>query len=306
MGKRRRAAADETDPLDLLLDTVSNVFGGVMFLTLLAALMVISRGADSLDDVPPTDPSEQVTAPEESSDVDAALVQMQLDELTRALEIQSQVMASIEATPAELRALAASDDVQSQLDAVKAAIASAETTKKQLETQVRVSQTARDEQSRESDRIRQEYETTREELERVRAKASRTIEFRPMRASATLQAVVLLRYGRAYLFKTSPGQDFNRRDFFIVESEDSKTTITPKPHAGIVMTPDAAGSLARTMAGQFPPSRYNLAIAVWDDSFAEFNTLKDATTAAGFAYRTLTMNDASKLSFDFSGTSWVQ
>ena len=41
---RRRANAERDDSLDLLLDTVTNVFGGVMFLTLLAALLVLSGG----------------------------------------------------------------------------------------------------------------------------------------------------------------------------------------------------------------------------------------------------------------------
>ena len=65
---RRRGQTDESDSLDLLLDTVSNVFGGVMFLTLLAALLILSRGATSVDE---PEPVEFETAPVSTTLIEA-------------------------------------------------------------------------------------------------------------------------------------------------------------------------------------------------------------------------------------------
>ena len=102
------------------------------------------------------------------------------------------------------------------------------------------------------------------------------------------------------------GRAANRKDFFVLESNDSVTTITPKPHRGQPVTDESLNELTQHLKEKFPVRQFFITVAVWDDSFAKFNPLKDALTGAGSQYRTLTCDSSSRLSNQAAAGPFVQ
>ena len=296
----RRNSADEEDSLDLLLDTVSNVFGGVMFLTLLAALLILTRGAQEV-----TEP--EVVPPEVTVDTENRLAQIEMRQAATAIEAQ--------------RALISRIDPDGAMTAKSEQLASIKETIRMAKRQVRRTgasvadrqQELEDQQAKQSD-LEEQIQELQERLaekskavEKSRADSERTVRFRPLSRSGSIEAVVLLRYGRWYMLHNAPyGGNINRSDFYILQSRGRVTSITPKPHRGHPVTPQSLGDLTKHLKRSFPARKFHVTIAVWDDSFAEFNSVKDALKAAGYRYRTLTCDSSSRLSNQAAVDPFVQ
>src|SRR5690606_34626267 len=109
MSRTRKSNAD--DSLELLLDTVSNVFGGVMFLILLAALMTLTQSA--IKDAPITD----------EADVDQSTPELMLEfaTLRETKRLQQQLLSGYQATPAAMVTLRDLAHQQIQLQEIEAA-----------------------------------------------------------------------------------------------------------------------------------------------------------------------------------------
>lgn len=294
---RRRSKPDDQDSLELLLDTVSNVFGGVMFLTLLAALLIISRGTapkeSEADERAPRKPSRVL--------VDAKIRQMAIaiEALKRSQErldpsgktmADAQRLRSLKETLSLARRHAGRTDnaKEKQRDALEDQLAGHSELEEQIET------------------VKQEIRQVAEHVNAVRSQAERTVEFKQLSRSMTDEAVVILRYGRWYLLQQGPNDGVNRDDFFVLQRSRSLTRVTPKPHRGSPINKRSLGELTDQLVAKFEPGRFHVLIAVWDDSFSEFNPLKDAVKAAGYTYRTLPCDSSTRLSNQYAAEAYVQ
>lgn len=100
---------------------------------------------------------------------------------------------------------------------------------------------------------------------------------------------LILRYNRLYVWhdygKHGSRLGLNTDDFVVVEDHRDYIEATPKPYAG---TPIAGGDSRATLASklrQFNAVKECFALAVWDDSFESFQTLKNLIIELGFNYR---------------------
>ncbi len=297
---RRRQSSDQEDSLDLLLDTVSNVFGGVMFLTLLAALLILSRGSS-----PKPEPEETVKHQPDPK-VNAELVQTQQQQFASEL-------AALEKSIQRLDPNGTTSQKVERLANLEATVKLAQKQHKRVEATVTDRQSQLDDQDAAQSDLEQQIETltskiadASEEMKQVRQESARTVQFRPLTSSRSMETVIILRYGRWYLLFNGPHGGLNRRDFFVLPGEDGVKSVTPKPHRGNVVNAETLPLLIQKIRPLFPPRRFHVTIAVWDDSFAEFNPLKDALSAAGYKYRTLPCDSTSRLTNQAAVDPFVQ
>ncbi|QDV83880.1 hypothetical protein [Stieleria sp.] len=295
---RRRTNSNEDDSLELLLDTVSNVFGGVMFLTLLAALLIIARGTAPAE---PDDAVEERPVP-----VSAVLVEAKIRQTAAAIQAQQEIMRQLDP---DGDVMAKSDRLRSLEQTLSLARRHAGRTDHLKEAQ---QQALRDQLANQSE-LEQQIADVKQQIadqaataSAIRTQSERSVEFRPLSRSMTDEAVVLLRYGRWYLLQTGPSEGVNRDDFFVLQHSRSLTRVTPKPHRGSPVTSQSLSDLVTRLKAEFKPGQFHVLIAVWDDSFSEFNPVKDAVKAAGYTYRTLPCDSSTRLSNQYAAEAYVQ
>ncbi len=298
MGRNRRQ--EMSDPMDLLLDTVSNVFGGVMFLTLLAALLVISRGGKALDSRSPTTPQDDIPLVDPSITIES--LELQLNEIDFVLESQARILSmivpgeNIEAKISDLDRL----QRESQSIVKQLAVAKNDVDSESLLKTGTVS--SQDELRKQFEALKTQVQDKRVALKTIEEKSSRNITFSMLRNASTTEVVVMLRYGKLYRCHINSGSnDINLEDI----ERTFWGTVLPKPSGGLVVTPNVLNdTIARTLQS-FPPDRYHVTIAVWDDSFANFNALRNALVATGYQYKTVPCTDDTVLKMS-GGDSLVQ
>lgn len=295
---RRRSGAAEDDSLELLLDTVSNVFGGVMFLTLLAALLIIARGTAPSE---PETPIESTPRPASTALVDAKVRQTMAairaqQETKQQLDPDGTLMAKSDRLRSLEQTLSLARRHASRTDHAK------EEQQKALEDQL----ANQSEIQQQIDDIKRQLAEQAESVSAIRSDSERTVEFRQLSRSMTDEAVVLLRYGRWYMLQNSPTGGVNRDDFFVLQHDRSLTRVTPKPHRGAAVSEATLEDLTTRLKAKFKPGQFHVLIAVWNDSFSEFNQVKDAVKAAGYTYRTLPCDSSTRLSNQYAAEAYVQ
>lgn len=308
-GRRRgshRGSSDDNDSLDLLLDTVSNVFGGVMFLTLLAALMILARGASrDTSSVPPATvptPSVSIGPP-----IDDRIVQLELKQVTEAIDTQQAVLANLPGDAVDLPKLREIRNTRRLLTEATARLQQSQLKLEDANQRVATETKRRRDNERQRNEIAERLASKRAELEQDQQIGQRSIAFRPLTLASSTETILVLRYGRVYLFQNQPnGRSFNSDDFFAIRTSGGNRHITPKPHRGTAVTPEAMADFANRIRQNYPTNRYHVTIAVWDDSFGQFNMVCDALQDIGYRYRTIPCNNESQLSFGASASPWVQ
>ncbi|MCA9139518.1 MAG: hypothetical protein KDB00_22245 [Planctomycetales bacterium] len=295
---RKRSENDDQDSLELLLDTVSNVFGGVMFLTLLAALLIISRG---------TAPTEPVIEAVPDATVDStALVDAKIRQVQAAIKAQQRTRQQLD----QDGTLKAQTDRLRSLDQTLSLArrhASRTESSKAKELKALQDQLAKEsENESQIDQIKREVSERMKRVNAIRSDTERTVEFRPLNLSMTDEAVIILRYGRWYMLENGPGEGINRNDFFVLKKSGVMTRVTPKPHCGTEVNRQTLGELTSQLNRKYATGQFHVLIAVWDDSFYEFNAVKDAVKAAGYNYRTLPCDSSTRLTNQFAAESYVQ
>ena len=295
----RRRSGDSEDSFDLLLDTVSNVFGGVMFLTLLAALLILSRGATTTEE--PEVPREAI--PEKQS---RTLVDAEIRQVTAAVAAQKRIQKRLDPN-GDLQQK--SERLKSLGETLELAKRNARRKQKEVEAQAKALEgqvVAQTDLENEIDALREEVAKREQANHRVRQQSERTVEFRGLSRSRTAEAVVVLRYGRWYMLQLGKnGRSLNQRDFFI-RREGKLNRVTPKPHRGNPVNDSSLGELQKQLKENYTRQTFHVVVAVWDDSFAEFNPVKDAVKRAGFQYRTLPCDSSTRLSNQYAADAYVQ
>lgn len=301
----RRAGPDESS-LELLLDTICNTFGGVLFLAMLVSLLLAqtqrTRAAAqaAAPQKPALSPADLKTLERRAERVaaEAARVEGLINDLRRTT--QRFAAPDAEAILAELAEL---DARNAGLEGRRAAVLTA--TADSQAAAARAATIARQESERE-EAARATADAARRRVEdasRVRAALSRSAEsIQSKLAAATTivtagkaprekqttrrEVAVMLKYGRLYLMHryTSHDRTVNVADF-AVESGTDFNRARPRPTAGIdLATPGAAGRVA-TLFEAFPRDRWHACLVVHPDSFAEFLALKTWLVGHGYQYR---------------------
>jgi len=305
MMKRRRPSADS---LDLLLDTVTNTFGSILFLTMLIALLLRTTGkteSPNVDGSPPGggDPLSHLEQARHAAHVDELASEIEI--LTRSLgeippsdpklaQLQATVVEAVNEVGRLLQqdaalTVAIADDQRWIADSITAS--------KQVEADLAA--------------IREQATVEAERRKRAESEAADLAHFaveldRPTQPSGVIQTNVpvldqvapdkrqvglYLRYGRIYLMHQW-GPDGERRGpnpghFVITPRSGDSQTARARPDAGL----PADGPLLREELGSllkpFPADAWVVGFAVHQDSFDHFQAVKRALVALGYQYEPL-------------------
>jgi len=307
-----RKSGSSGESLELLLDTICNTFGGVLFLAMLVSLLLSQK--QRTVEQSPADPRAAM------SEADFVRLRTRADDASRAVESLTEQARSARRAALDL-AVPDSEVLVAAMEAAETEVEQAAARRAQLLLEIAGEQAAAARASRAAvadDRERQELvaaaERTRKRLEMVLAERSELLESAVrirddlarratvettgkaprMRKTDKVECGVLLRYGRLYRMKDLQGDGLttNDRDFAVTPGLVANTA-RAKPHAGVdVGTIEGRESAFRRVLADFPSSRWYVCLVVYPDSFEEFLIVKNWLVEHGYEYRIMPTADS--------------
>lgn len=288
----RRSPATSSDSLDLLLDTICNTFGGVLFIALLVVILL--NLSSTTASVTPPSAEDQIRLKEEQ-----ILLREKQDRLTALAGTLAQQEESIRnlvqpGTEELLRQ-------QQRLKAVSEALSQERFTRTEQisQTQVAINDTAeRMKQLREAvAAARSQLEVLERDLKEEIAARSHATKLPKQRRTTKSPAIFLLQGGHLYAYAQVGAWGLERNTRETEELTDSfGKYVIPRRGNGLQVTTDGSSTEAvNARLGEFDQLRHYIDIVVWSDSFAEFATVKDALVGAGFEYRLIPLPDGEKI-----------
>jgi hypothetical protein len=299
--------------LDLLLDTITNTFGSVLFMTMLVAILLRTAGI-----------VRETTAP--MSKTDQARAEARVTELT----------VDVERLRAKLDALPPADPHLARLEAeiTKAA----EDTARALAEDAAVAAEAAADQERAADLVRRMVEA-REKLELLKplaeeqagrrrqaeeraaelAKAAIELD-RPVDPSRITQTArlpelmatkkdqfgIVIRYGRIYVMhERGPNGERlgpNTQHFVVTSQPDGRQAAQARPDAGYIADGATVKKTMGDILRRYPANAWVVAVIVHEDSFAQFQTVKSALVDLGYQYEPIVVRKKGGV-WDSGGTT---
>lgn len=283
-----RRHSSKQDSLELLLDTICNTFGGVLFIAILV-VMLLQQTGDGTDN--------QSSAAPPVTELDMQSLMGRLEAANSELATMRENRSSQEAVvasfaPADVRELISQrrdaavrqDDLQAEVDRLHS-----ETAKIVLQIDA---MEERDLQVRSSlaeavDRKAKMQET----LEKDRQSRVQEVRMPVLRSEEGKREIgLVLRFGRLYVWHRY-GADGERlglnTDDFVVVSDDGNSLVTrPIPTRGTPLDDSPSSREAvRGVLRRFDPRRCYLTPIVRPDSYGVFKHLRDEAISLGFEYR---------------------
>lgn len=292
---RRRPLDDSS--LDLLLDTICNVFGGILFLALLVVLT--SRQLPTHRSRPVVEgqvTSEQVIRRElERLQIEQAGLQQKHAALVAAADLTSTGI-----DPAMLEAVASASerqqDLESQVVAQRQVVADLE---RQIEQHRQRTQRAviasRDAKTQLASRQARQRQAEAERTSQLRMPRSRPSDKR--------EFIVAISGGKLFFPCRYDGDGHLLGwDEGVVVAIDN-TVLRLRPEGGIGIDDEAAAAEAiQPIVTKVRPRTHCIAIAVWPDAYPQFRLVRDALVKAGFEYKLVLLPDEGKLSLGEAST----
>ena len=304
MRRSRRRSKINASSLDLFLDTICNAFGGIMFLSILIAVLAQLRD------------SQQSTEP-----VDEALSQSEVDDFSHKLdELQSErqrVLATIESLeklredPNQSEVLELKKQVrQANLMLDQAIAEQSDVTLKLSEVQLEVTNRKREAVELEEKLVaaRAAYLDKAKAIEEALASHEQKTEIPVNRESNKANLLFAMRYGKLYLISDAndPASSNYNTNHAIITKTASTTELKPRKEAGWdLAVPTNVSQLEVAIANRSPNDTF-LSVAVWPDSFKEFARFKEICLRIGYDYQLVPLSEIDSVSIGSGGTANVQ
>jgi len=297
----RRPRAKPVDSLELLLDTICNTFGGVLFIAILVSLLLQLSGSEET-----TTPEETVSAQEfEELAERLEALNAELASLRDVSESQGQLVAQF--APEATRALiaqkntleAANNELREQIEQQRIENAKTHARIEQGRSEIAAAEQALEMEKQKAAELAEQIEQSRQ---------ARTEELRmPVVHSAGLRRSVglIVRFGRMYVWhrydQFGNREGLNTDEFVVIEDSLGRVTTMPNPTAGIPLDSDTAEAAILSRLSQFSPRSTYVEIVLRPDSFGHFRTLRNALIRRGFEYRLLLVEEGAPVA-DRGGT----
>jgi hypothetical protein len=310
---RRKRTADSS--LELLLDTICNTFGGVLFLAIL--ICVLLRMASPIVQ----------TAQDQITPEELQAMESQLDTLVAEIE----TLQAAQAQQDKIAGQVADSSQKKLFDQVTKERAERDRLfQDRLRTVAEVHKTHRRtaELLKELESLRQNLETARQSIKdqtaemvetqaerdklafkadelvkAMQAAQARTAPLPRQRRSSKDSVGLIVRFNRLYVWHKYDAlgrAGLNTDEFVFVEDRGTHVVTMPKPYAGVPLGVSDSPAQITTRLRQFDPSDVYLTVVIWADSFQSFQTLKNTIVGLGFEYRLMPMADGQSV-FDRGG-----
>lgn len=282
----RRRHKNQNDSLDMLLDTMANVFGSIMFIAIIVAILSSSGSVA------------RHIAKDFATDLSHHSIEQlrrQVLEIEEAANFSESSFADNSESKELMRILVHLNEMynhaQSRRDRAELLWAQFVASESQYVSQ---------QTQTESELNATEQEIQRIDQEIIKMREARTVRARlPVeRATNKSPKHVVLRYGRFFEVYTGNGQDYSRPVATDVKLRRSgrQTHVSMVAGGGVRVTDDF-GKVPRwvSLRRSIDPARHFLYIVVFPDSYAEFSILKQAALAAGLEYHVLAIDPDGEL-----------
>jgi len=297
MSNRKRGFDDTS--LDLLLDTITNAFGGILFLALLIVLLLQGTKRE------PEPQPEFAEVSTETLQRELRLAESKLASLHLQQEA-SELISSHLKDPGlgqsiedllELRIVR--DKLRHEVSAILERISDQQQVVENLQE--------RGENLTVSiESIEEALEAIEGELEEERKRRSIAAPFPEERRATKRHFSATIRYGRWYTERNPDGK-LNSEDFAILDTSGRYITITPKPYRGAAIADgDRLSDELMAVFRSKDPSQHYVEISIWDDSFLEFQVLRDYLVEKEFEYRLIVVTKGDSVAEGFVPNPQVQ
>ena len=281
MSKRRSTAT--SDSLDLLLDTICNTFGAVIFISILVSVLV-GQAVDG-DDQSLGAVEAAMFVRERQENITAARARLQT--LNIQFDQQNRIINSLSTdTSRELASeiLQASSN-QLQLSQQRVTAVDRVTT---LQGESLVLTRELEQQAEELKKTQQENVELKALLERTIDHKSRTAKITRLRRT-TKQSVVFMLHQQRLFRAVTPDGDIDDKD--CLENMRLQTlVITPRPGAGVAVNLTNEPVVAKAFNG-IRKNDHFVRLFVSRDSFAEFQPLRNLLIRLGFEYEIILFSE---------------
>ncbi len=288
--------------LELLLDTICNTFGGILFISMLVVLLLNATGKRIAHE--PPDKAAQARL--------ASLTARSREEIARlrkALAEQEKTAKTVGWSPElvnEVKRLKAVQENRAGLAREKGNVLN-----ETAESQRKVNQIVQDLKDLEDKiaRARQNLAGIELELETELRIRSRTVQMPKMRTTTKREVPIFLRGGRLSSYaKRGPAGRLVPNVAECEEKSDAEGLyIQPKQGVGttVNLQGDPAGAVAARVT-EFDKDHDYLAIFVWPDSFRYFAVVKNIMVRNGFEYRLVPFPGGDKIRLTTAPRNAVQ
>ena len=305
-GRRRRA---DDSSLELLLDTITNTFGGILFIAILLSLLLQSSSQTAREAASQVEPMSAVEQAQLESRV--ADLQQDVENLRRRVAAAPQPGDS-QAEDSELGKLSAA------AAAVEAAVAkSTESIRNTLESQREAATATEQFEMLEQDRksVKEQLAEAEHRLAAAQEEAARlaeaalqidrpqgpteiqqTVSLPSLRPSLKTEVSLYVRFDKIFmmhLWKNGVRLGPNTDQFVIAPtpSEDGVRQVArPKPATGKDVNAATITEDLRRMLQLFPPNRFVVSVIVFEDSFDVFQLIKASIVRNGYEYRPIPLS----------------
>ena len=280
---RRRGTSTRSDSLELLLDTICNTFGGVLFIALLVVLLLQSKESDAIRPPP--------VKPEGSSETLLKELEGLQADLARLKENRAAQQRVEEVLLAPGMAVMLSSRQKNRHEAERLLDAFTNTAQ---ENQLKLSDIRMTEQELEDldnrvGELSEQVDRLKGEIEGQKREKTTEIRLSEVHDTSSRQIGIVVRYGRLYVWHqySLDGErlGLNDRDFVVVENKGNGVVTMPHPLRGLPIGPgrefeDGMSAILR----RFRPVSSVLAFIVYPDSFHCVKYVRNQAVASRFQY----------------------
>ena len=300
---RSTSKKSSAESLELLLDTVTNTFGGILFLAMLVAYLLQNTSPSPSTD----DSNENQVEPLSSTahaemDVRVSALRDQITGLQDQLnKLESKIPPSGDSETQELvervKAVRSSitgalvDKAQSELDVAKLQKEISEIENEQKKLEKKKQQVEEENQSIASKLAAEENESGKlaeglEALVRTNKKNSLVQSVRmPIVSKDRKQDFTLyIRYKKLFIPFDQGDNRLNDNDFI---AAGNPPVGYPRPERGIPLVDANIKQTVAMVLSRFPPSSYYVNVVIYVDSFELFQSIKQELLALGYRYNLL-------------------
>lgn len=305
---RRSPKAEPEGSLDLLLDTICNTFGGVVFISILVVILVNMTN----ESAPFTPPSEASQSKLVALEIEREHTHEQLRRLRAVAAQRTETDRAL--SSAESRRLA--EELQRQNDMRSRQIQTKSDTVGAISgAQIQTNRAAKRMHERKTQIQRGETRLAGllQSLRKQVAIHSRKVGLPQLRQTHKTSIGFFLHNNRLFAVHRPGRHDskfenpkLNTADIQKID-QDGKTYLEPRPGAGIVVQPaNATNEAIKRKIPEFSSKNYYAKVFVWQDSFKAFAELRKILVDAGFEYALIPMPKDGKVVVGSSSRDEVQ
>jgi len=276
---RRRLALAGNESLELLLDTICNTFGGIIFISLLVVIL-LNSSSDVISSTPPTQKSQVELI---KTDIERERLTRELREMKNALVQQQKIVNSI---VSEAVLEAARDTERLQKEHSRLLIEKSKTVGATSATQQQINKLAQDASDRnyKLSKAMSQKKSLQQKLEEEVSQRSRTAVIPRLVETTLPKKIYFLKRGTLYGPVSLSTGEFNSTDF-METTQSGQIIIDANPSGGTAV--DFKSENIQQLALKYDSvhsATHVVQLLVWPDSFEHFEVVRMATESVGLKY----------------------